>query len=120
ASVQIPGLNEQQAAAVASALGRDTTFIWGPPGTGKTATIGHIGSELYARDRSLLLVSPVRSATFQERPSSSTTCCIACCRSRASARRGVIQISCKPPGRLCCQSCGFSRIHSSSSGHQSA
>src|SRR5579859_7229908 len=34
ASVDVGDLNTGQAAAVASVLGRDTTFIWGPPGTG--------------------------------------------------------------------------------------
>src|SRR5262249_47416608 len=41
--LRVDGLNNEQAEAVASALGRDTTFIWGPPGTGKTRTIGKIG-----------------------------------------------------------------------------
>jgi hypothetical protein len=58
-------LNAEQSAAVASALGRDTTFIWGPPGTGKTMTIGRIGAELVRRDRSLLLVSHTNAAVDQ-------------------------------------------------------
>src|SRR5438105_8527654 len=36
------GLNASQAGAVASALGRDTTFIRGPPGTGRTRAVGEI------------------------------------------------------------------------------
>ena len=59
------GLNEDQLAAVASALGRNTTFIWGPPGTGKTSTIGAIGEALYRQDRSLLLVSHTNAAVDQ-------------------------------------------------------
>ena len=55
-------LNRAQIAAVASSLGRDTTFIWGPPGCGKTLTIGKIGEELYKRNRPLLLVSHTNSA----------------------------------------------------------
>ena len=58
-------LNEDQLNAVASALGRDTTFIWGPPGTGKTSTIGAIGEGLYAQGRSLLLVSHTNTAVDQ-------------------------------------------------------
>jgi hypothetical protein len=58
-------LNAEQAEAVASALGRDTTFIWGPPGTGKTMTIGRIGAELVRRERSLLLVSHTNAAVDQ-------------------------------------------------------
>ncbi|PYJ92449.1 MAG: hypothetical protein DME62_12730 [Verrucomicrobia bacterium] len=56
-SVSVERLNAEQNAAVASTLGRDTTFIWGPPGTGKTETIGAIGAELFKRGRSALLVS---------------------------------------------------------------
>lgn len=52
-------------AAVASSVGRDTTFIWGPPGTGKTRTIGQIGVELLRRGRSLLLVSHTNAAVDQ-------------------------------------------------------
>jgi len=50
-------LNPRQQEAVASSLGRDTTFIWGPPGTGKTTTIGVIAQQLYRAGRSVLLVS---------------------------------------------------------------
>jgi AAA domain len=56
------GLNPEQDAAVGSSLGRDTTFIWGPPGTGKTKTIGAIGAELVIRGSSLLLVSHTNTA----------------------------------------------------------
>ena len=55
-------LEPEQSEAVGSALGRDTTFIWGPPGTGKTTTIGTIGCELYKRRRSILLVSHTNTA----------------------------------------------------------
>jgi uncharacterized coiled-coil protein SlyX len=54
-----------QAAAVRSALGRDVTYIWGPPGTGKTFTIGQIGAELIRQGRSLLLVSHTNTAVDQ-------------------------------------------------------
>jgi hypothetical protein len=57
ATIEPSALNVEQMAAVASSVGRDTTFIWGPPGTGKTRTIGQIGVELLRRGRSLLLVS---------------------------------------------------------------
>ena len=62
---QVGDLNASQAAAVASALGRDTTFIWGPPGTGKTSTIGAIGEELWSAGRSVLLVSHTNAAVDQ-------------------------------------------------------
>ncbi|MCX5653241.1 MAG: AAA domain-containing protein [Planctomycetota bacterium] len=50
-------LNSDQCAAVASSLGRNTTFIWGPPGTGKSRTIGAIAGQLLKCSRSVLLVS---------------------------------------------------------------
>jgi hypothetical protein len=62
---RVEGLNERQAEAVASALGRDTTFIWGPPGTGKTRTIGKIGEQLVRAGRSALVVSHTNSAVDQ-------------------------------------------------------
>lgn len=52
AAIEPSALNVEQMAAVASSVGRDTTFIWGPPGTGKTRTIGQIGVELIRRGRS--------------------------------------------------------------------
>jgi len=55
-------LNEEQREALASSVGRDTTFIWGPPGTGKTETIGRIGERLCRRGRSVLLVSHTNTA----------------------------------------------------------
>ena len=62
---RVEGLNDKQAEAVASAIGRDTTFIWGPPGTGKTRTIGKIGEQLVRAGRSVLVVSHTNSAVDQ-------------------------------------------------------
>jgi len=58
-------LNPEQVAAVESCLGRDTTFIWGPPGTGKTRTIGAIGTALFDRSQSVLVVSHTNVAVDQ-------------------------------------------------------
>jgi len=55
--IEVSDLNPQQNQALACSLGLNTTFIWGPPGTGKTRTIGVIGEQLYRRARSVLLVS---------------------------------------------------------------
>ncbi|MBW2642637.1 MAG: AAA family ATPase [Deltaproteobacteria bacterium] len=57
--------NKFQQQAIASSIGRDTTFIWGPPGTGKTKTIGEIGVQLYKRKRPILLVSHTNTAVDQ-------------------------------------------------------
>src|SRR5215813_12482020 len=60
--LSVKGFNPEQNDAIASSLGRDTTFICGPPGTGKTTTIGTIAAELLRRHRSVLLVSHTNAA----------------------------------------------------------
>lgn len=50
-------LNEEQRAAIRRSLGSDTTFVWGPPGTGKTFTLARIVEAHYRAGRSVLLVS---------------------------------------------------------------
>lgn len=58
-------LNKNQITAVNSAIGRNLTYIWGPPGTGKTTTIGAIIKELFDRNRPVLLVSHTNTAVDQ-------------------------------------------------------
>lgn len=60
-----PQLNKNQMDALESALGRDLTVIWGPPGTGKTHTIGTITEHLNLSSRSVLLVSHTNTAVDQ-------------------------------------------------------
>lgn len=60
-----PVLNVEQCEAVGSALGRDLTFVWGPPGTGKTMTLGTLATELHGRGRSALVVSHTNAAVDQ-------------------------------------------------------
>ncbi|MHC4328317.1 MAG: AAA domain-containing protein, partial [Planctomycetota bacterium] len=55
-------LNADQQKAVCSSLGLSTTFIWGPPGTGKTMTIGEIGGQSLNLAQSLLVVSHTNTA----------------------------------------------------------
>jgi hypothetical protein len=55
-------LNERQAGAVAMAVTRPTTFIWGPPGTGKTSTLGYIMANLLERGERVLFVSNTNRA----------------------------------------------------------
>ena len=54
--------NEGQKKAVKSALENDITYIWGPPGTGKTTVIGNIIEELYEHERTVLIVSHTNTA----------------------------------------------------------
>ncbi len=62
---ELIGLNARQIEAVSSSLSRNLTFIWGPPGTGKTRTIGAIGAQLLRANRSLLMVSHTNTAVDQ-------------------------------------------------------
>ncbi len=49
--------NDDQMRAVRRSLGSDTTYVWGPPGTGKTTTLARIVEAHYRAGRSVLLVS---------------------------------------------------------------
>ena len=48
--------------AIEMAITNDITYIWGPPGTGKTTVIGQIIDVLFHRDRSVLVVSHTNTA----------------------------------------------------------
>lgn len=56
------GNTQSQNKAIESALLNDITYIWGPPGTGKTTVIGQIIDELCKRNRSVLVVSHTNTA----------------------------------------------------------
>lgn len=58
-------LSQDQRTALESALGRDLTVIWGPPGTGKTRTIGTITQSLNQTNRTVLIVSHTNAAVDQ-------------------------------------------------------
>ena len=55
-------LDNAQMEAITSAVCNNMTFVWGPPGTGKTTVISHVISELLNRERTVLLVSHTNSA----------------------------------------------------------
>lgn len=53
----VSDFNQEQSLAVRRSLGSQTTFVWGPPGTGKTTTLARIVEAHYRAGRSVLLVS---------------------------------------------------------------
>ena len=58
-------LNASQRAAVQLCAESDVAFIWGPPGTGKTATLVHVVEELLARGERILIASTTNAAIDQ-------------------------------------------------------
>lgn len=56
------GNTDSQNRAIVAALSNDITYIWGPPGTGKTTVIGQIIDNLYEQGRSVLVVSHTNTA----------------------------------------------------------
>jgi chaperonin cofactor prefoldin len=52
-----PVVNEEQRRAISHSLGSNTTFVWGPPGTGKTTALARIVEAHYRAGRSILIVS---------------------------------------------------------------
>lgn len=57
------GLSESQAAAVGFLLGQRVGYLWGPPGTGKTRTVGHLVHALVDRGERVLLTAHTNIAT---------------------------------------------------------
>ena len=58
-------LNASQRAAVQLCADSNLAFVWGPPGTGKTATLVHVIDELLARGERILLASTTNAAIDQ-------------------------------------------------------
>ena len=54
--------NEAQLEAIRMSMNRRTTFIWGPPGTGKTATLGYIIANYLKNGKKVLFVSNTNRA----------------------------------------------------------
>lgn len=66
---------EQQNKAIKTALSSDITYIWGPPGTGKTTVIGQIIENLYKHNRSVLVVSHTNIAVDGAIDKAYKACC---------------------------------------------
>lgn len=58
-------LNASQRAAVQLCADSNLSFVWGPPGTGKTVTLVHVIDELVARGERILLASTTNAAIDQ-------------------------------------------------------
>jgi hypothetical protein len=58
-------LNPSQRAAVQLCLDSDLSFVWGPPGTGKTTTLAHIVGELLAQGLRVVVLSTTNAALDQ-------------------------------------------------------
>ncbi|MCP4640291.1 MAG: AAA family ATPase [bacterium] len=58
-------LNDSQRRAVQLCCDRSLAFVWGPPGTGKTTTLGHIVTELLAHGHRVLITSTTNAAVDQ-------------------------------------------------------
>lgn len=61
-AVPAEGLREAQRVALEKALSRKLSFVWGPPGTGKSYTVGHIVARLREQEKSVLLLSTTNVA----------------------------------------------------------
>lgn len=59
------GPNPAQQAAVARSLAAETTFIWGPPGTGKTELVSRVVEGSWRQGLTVLFVAPTRVAVDQ-------------------------------------------------------
>ena len=58
-------LNARQRAAVEQALGSEITFVWGPPGTGKTEVVAAIVEGCHRQGHRVLFVAPTKVAVDQ-------------------------------------------------------
>lgn len=54
--------NEAQCESIQKALYNPVSFIWGPPGTGKTSTLGYVVANLMLQDKKVLFLSNTNRA----------------------------------------------------------
>jgi hypothetical protein len=65
ATFQQNGLSPEKADVIAQALGSDLTYIWGPPGTGKTYVIARLVSNFVREGKRVLVTSHTHTAVDQ-------------------------------------------------------
>jgi len=58
-------LNTEQKQAICSVLTNENSYIWGPPGTGKTHTLGMLVQNFFSKDEKSLIVSNTNQAVDQ-------------------------------------------------------
>jgi hypothetical protein len=58
-------LNDRQRQAIEQALASEVTFIWGPPGTGKTDVVGYVVEGCYRQGLRALFLAPTHVAVDQ-------------------------------------------------------
>lgn len=56
------GLTDDQKEAIQTALAMEVSFIWGPPGTGKTKTLGTLIAHMYRQNKRVLVLSHTNDA----------------------------------------------------------
>ena len=61
--VRRPGLNVSQQEAIGRVMASDVSYVWGPPGTGKTRTVAHLVHEMVQRGEQVLLCAHTNVAT---------------------------------------------------------
>lgn len=64
-SVDETQLNDSQLQAIELSCQRTLAFVWGPPGTGKTTTLGHIITALLQQNERILVTSTTNAAIDQ-------------------------------------------------------
>ena len=62
-SSSMASLNQSQQEAISAALGSDLSYLWGPPGTGKTRTVSALVQVLAEGGRRVIVATPTNVAT---------------------------------------------------------
>ncbi len=65
AAAPCPGINASQQRAIQLCCDSNVSFVWGPPGSGKTKTLSHIVIELLEQGHRVLLTSTTNAAIDQ-------------------------------------------------------